>query len=72
MPTDKVSTKLCGFDYFIRTTPAVGEFSNFPGGGITSNLDTGHDKIANRICHRRAGFVGAFAVRSPAFFGEKT
>jgi hypothetical protein len=68
---DKISAKTGRFHNFIGSTLAVGEFSNGARRGITINLNFRHDKVANSISNRGAGFIGAFAMSSTAFFSQQ-
>jgi hypothetical protein len=68
---DKIGTITSSFNNFIRTGFVIGKFSNFTSSGITLNLDTGHNKIANSKCDGTVEFVDVFMTGCMVFFGEE-
>jgi hypothetical protein len=56
---DKTRAEASGFNNFIRTTLAVGEFYNCARRSIVVDLNFSHDKITDGAGNGRAGLVGA-------------
>jgi hypothetical protein len=70
MSLDEISAKPSRFNNHIRSTFTVGKFSNSSSGGITVDLDSGHDKVANSKGDRRTRSVGTFTMDSTTLVSQ--
>ena len=57
---------------FERAASLVGKLGDFVFGGVTLNLDSGHDAIADGINDRVASFIDAFGMSKTAILNKES
>jgi hypothetical protein len=70
--TNEVGSETSRFYNLIRSTFAIGKFSNSASRGVAVHLDGSHDKITDSKGNRGARSIGAFTMDGTALFGEET